>query len=154
MQGLDYRRQIIYLHACANGAEEKDRCTGFVKLEERSGHCRLDVQVRKKTFPGTTPGRVYLYFYHRNRNVGLFLGELSGRGNVYRWQGELDGENLLGKGIPLSRTAGVWVQNVDDVDYAARWNGTPVDIFRFVKYPSGGLKCMKCPKFEICERSG
>jgi hypothetical protein len=154
MQGLDYRRQIAYLYACENNAENQDKCIGFVKLEERSGRCRLDVQVRKQTFSGTTPGRVYLYFYHRNRNVGLYLGELSGMGNVHRWQGELDGNDLLGKGIPLARIAGVWVQNVNDVDYVARWSGTPVDIFHFIKYPSGGRKCMQCPKFEICERSG
>ena len=47
----EYKRQIAYLYAYERG--EQLRSTGFVKAEERGGHCRLhcifaDIAIRVK----------------------------------------------------------------------------------------------------------
>ena len=40
----EYKRQIAYLYAYERG--EQLRSTGFVKAEERGGHCRLALHLR------------------------------------------------------------------------------------------------------------
>ena len=58
----EYKRQIAYLYAYERG--EQLRSTGFVKAEERGGHCRLALHLRGYCHPGEAAGNVYIYFYH------------------------------------------------------------------------------------------
>ena len=56
----EYKRQIAYLYAYERG--EQLRSTGFVKAEERGGHCRLALHLRGYCHPGEVAGNVYIYF--------------------------------------------------------------------------------------------
>ena len=49
----EYKRQIAYLYAYERG--EQLRSTGFVKAEERGGHCRLALHLRGYCHPGHLP---------------------------------------------------------------------------------------------------
>ena len=68
----EYKRQIAYLYAYERG--EQLRSTGFVKAEERGGHCRLALHLRGYCHPGEAAGNVYIYFYHQDRTIGIYLG--------------------------------------------------------------------------------
>ena len=73
----DYRRKIAYLYAYEGG--EKLGNAGFVKAEDRGGICRLAVHLRCYSRSGEDPGKVYLYFRHRQQLVGIYLGALKNR---------------------------------------------------------------------------
>lgn len=147
----EYRRRIAYLYAYEHG--EQMRSTGFVKAEERAGQCRLTVHLKSYCYPGEKAGKVYIYFYHHNRTVGICLGELQNLSEVLEWQGTIDAENILNKGIRFAQTRGIWIQRPGGRNYVAEWDDYPVDISRFVMYPKGGEKCIRCPWFGNCERS-
>ncbi len=148
----EYRRQIAYLYAYEHGV--KMRSAGFAKVEERAGMLRIAVHLKSYCHPGERAGKAYIYFYHQKRPVGMCLGDLESRNGALEWQGTLDAEDILGKGIHFSETKGIWIQRPGGRDYVADWDDYPVDISRFLLYPKGGQKCIRCPWFGNCERSG
>lgn len=148
----EYRRQIAYLYAYEQG--EKKYSAGFVKAELRAGWCRLFIHLKSFCHPKEDAGTVYVYFYHQKKTVAICLGNLTNQNGALEWQGTFSAENILGKGIRFSQTGGVWVKRSFGRDYIAEWDDYPVDISRFVLYPQGGEKCIRCPRFGICERSG
>ncbi|MDO4262244.1 MAG: hypothetical protein Q4C82_09200 [Eubacteriales bacterium] len=148
----EYRRQTAYLYAYDHG--EQLRSAGFVKAEERGGQCRIALHLRCYCQPGEAAGKVYIYFYHQNRAVGILLGEIESRNGALEWQGSFSAEDILGKGVSFERTRGIWVRRPNGRDYVAEWDDYPVDLTRFVLYPSGGVRCIRCPWFGKCERSG
>ena len=83
----EYKRQIAYLYAYERG--EQLRSTGFVKAEERGGHCRLALHLRGYCHPGEAAGNVYIYFYHQDRTIGIYLGALKNQNGALEWQGEI-----------------------------------------------------------------
>ena len=147
----EYKRQIAYLYAYERG--EQLRSTGFVKAEERGGHCRLALHLRGYCHPGEDAGDVYIYFYHQDRTIGIYLGALKNQNGALEWQGTFSSDDIRGKGIRFGQTEGIWIQRPGGKAYAAEWDDYPVDISRFVIYPSGGEKCIRCPWFGKCERS-
>lgn len=149
MQG--YRRRIAYLHEYEDG--EQLRSAGFVKVEERGGVCRIDIHLKSDCPPGEEAGSVYIYFYHDRYPVGICLGELESRNGALEWQGTIDAENILDKGISFAETRGIWLRRPGYRDYVADWEDDPVDVRRFLLFPSGGKKCIRCPWFGNCERS-
>lgn len=148
----DYRRQIAYLYAYEDG--EKLGNAGFVKAEERAGNCRLAVHLRCYAHPGEETGTVYLYFRNRQQMIGIPIGILENRNGALEWQGNFPADNIEGKGIRFEKTRGVWIKRAGGKSYAAEWDDYPVDMSRFVIYPKGGEKCIRCPWFGKCERSG
>lgn len=149
MQG--YRRQIAYLYAYEHG--EQMRSAGFVKLELRGESCRLGVHLKSYCYPGEDAGKAYVYFHHQNYFVGIYLGELKNRNGALEWRGTVNPENILGKGVRISHVKGIWIRRQGNRDYVAEWDDCPVDVSRFVLYPRGGDKCIRCPRFGDCERS-
>lgn len=81
----DYRRKIAYLYAYEGG--EKLGNAGFVKAEDRGGICRLAVHLRCYSRSGEDPGKVYLYFRHRQQLVGIYLGALKNRKGHWNGRG-------------------------------------------------------------------
>ena len=65
----------------------------------------------------------------------------------------MDPENVLEKKIRFSQTRGIWIRRLGMPDYVADWEDEPVDVRRFILYPKGGEKCIRCPKFGSCKRS-
>lgn len=147
----EYRRQIAYLYAYEHGVQM--RSVGFVKVEEREGQCRLTIHLKVRCHPGEEAGKAYIYFYHQNRTVGIYLGELQDQNGALVWQGTISANDVLEKGIRFVQTRGIWVRRAGGRSFVAEWNDSPVDISRFVLYPKGGRKCIRCPWFGSCERS-
>jgi len=147
----EYRRQIAYLYAYEQGIQRNS--AGFVKAEERAGQCRLSVHLRAYCHPGEEPGKVYIYFYLQNRIVGIFLGDLKNQNGALEWQGEVSAGNIQDKGIRFAQTRGIWIRRPGGRDCVAEWDDYPVDVSRFILYPQGGQKCIRCPRFGSCERS-
>ncbi|MBS6397739.1 MAG: hypothetical protein KH452_11435 [Clostridiales bacterium] len=148
----EHRRRIAYLYAYEYG--EKMRSAGFVKAEERSGRCRLEIHLKTAGHPGEDAGKAYIYFCHQNRTIGIYLGDLEEKDGSLLWQGDIDCGDILGKGIGISDTKGIWIRRPGSGDFVAGWDDAPVDISRFILYPKGGQKCIRCPWFGSCERSG
>ena len=147
----EYRRQIAYLYAYEHGEQVKN--TGFVKAEVRGGRCRLDICLKSCCRPGEEAGKAYIYFRHGGRNIGIYLGEMKSQDGALKWQGELDPENIQDKGIRFPDTGGIWIRRSGLRDYVAEWEDDPVDVSRFILYPKGGEKCIRCPKFGRCRRN-
>lgn len=148
----EYRRQIAYLYAYEHGVQM--RSAGFVKVEEREGQCRLTIHLKSYCYPGEEAGKAYIYFYHQDRIVGIFLGELQNLAGVLKWEGTISANNVQNKGIRFVQTRGVWIRRPGGRNFVAEWDDGPVDVSRFVLYPRGGQKCIRCPWFGSCERSG
>ncbi|MFG6333446.1 MAG: hypothetical protein K1W28_16845 [Lachnospiraceae bacterium] len=147
----EYRRRIAYLCAYERGVQAGT--AGFVKAEIRGESCRLGIHLKKYCPQGQDAGKAYIYFYHRERTVGIYLGELKSQNGALEWQGTMDPENILEKGIRFSDTGGIWVRRPGAQDYVADWEDDPVDVNRFTVYPRGGEKCIRCPRFGSCKRS-
>ncbi len=147
----EYRRQIAYLYAYEQGI--KMRSAGFVKLEIRGKDCRIGIHLKSYCHPGEEPGKVYVYFAYQDRMVGIALGELKKQNGVLEWQGRIDSENILGKGIRMADTRGIWVRRTNQREYIADWDDASVDVRRFLLYPAGGKKCIRCPRLGECERN-
>ncbi len=149
MQG--YTRKIAYLYEYKDGEQMKS--AGFVKVEARGGVCRIDIHLKSYCHTGEEAGKVYIYFYYQKHPVGICLGALESRNGALEWQGILDAENIQDKGVSLAETRGIWVRRPDHRQYVADWDDYPVDVRRFLLFPSGGKKCIRCPWFGSCERS-
>lgn len=147
----EYKRQIAYLYAYEYGI--KMRSAGFVKAEERAGLLRVAVHLKSYCHPGEAAGKAYIYFYRRKRPIGICLGDLENRNGALEWQGIMDAQNILDKGVRFSETKGVWIRRPDNRHYVADWDDYPVDISRFLLYPKGGQKCIQCPRFGSCGRN-
>ena len=148
----EYRRQIAYLYAYEQGEPAKN--AGFVKAEVRGGRCRLGIHLRGYCRRGEDAGKAYIYFQHQDKTIGIYLGELRSQNGALEWQGLVDPENIMEKKIPFSRTRGIWIHRPGMSDYVADWEDDPLDIGQFLLYPKGGEKCIRCPKFGSCKRSG
>lgn len=147
----EYRRQIAYLHAYVHGV--RMHSFGFAKAETRGMICRLSICLKGFCYPGEEAGKVYIYFYHNHRIVGIYLGSLQGQNGTFMWQGTVDSQNVLDTGIHISDTNGMWVRRPGNREYVAEWEDRPVDTARFLLYPKGGEKCIRCPRFGNCRRS-
>lgn len=147
----EYRRQIAYLYAYEQGGEAQN--AGFVKVEIRGGRCRLGIHLRGYCRRGQEPGKAYIYFRRRDRSIGIYLGEMESRNGALEWQGFIDPENIQEKGIRFSDTGGIWIRRAGTGDYVAGWEDGPVDAGRFLLYPKGGERCIRCPRFGECKRS-
>lgn len=147
----EYRRRIAYLYAYEHGF--RTRSFGFVKMESRGEICRLWIHLKSRRHPGEETGKAYIYFYHKSRIVGIFLGALKEQGGALLWEGAVDSGNVLEKGIPVSGTEGIWVQSSKEREYVAQWEDQSVDTDRFILYPQGGEACIRCPRFGKCKRS-
>lgn len=147
----EYRRKIAYLYAYEHGVQM--RSVGFVKLEIRGENCRLGIHLKSYCHSGEDAGRVYIFFGRQNRIIAIPLGELKSQNGALEWQGSLEADNIQGKGIRIADTKGIWIQRSGDRNYVAEWDDYPVDISRFLLYPSGGEKCIRCPWLENCERN-
>lgn len=144
-------RRIAYLYAYEYG--EKSRCVGFVKASIHMNHCWIYIHLRPRHFPDDAPGKVYIYFYEQNQNIGIYLGDLTRQNDTLTWQGCVDTENILGKEIRLADTKGIWISFSENHIYAAQWDDGPADPRQFILYPRGGVRCIRCPWFGRCERS-
>lgn len=77
----DYKRFVSYLYEYI--AEKKTNNRGFVKVELRSGICRLQFQLKVFSLPEQTPITIYGYIYRDNRLTGYPLGQLrSGKNGI------------------------------------------------------------------------
>lgn len=147
----DHTRQIAYLYAYEYG--EKSRCAGFVKARTDKTRCRLDIHLRPGRFPDELSGKIYIYFHQQNRNIGIYLGDLTKEHDTLTWQGFVDTENILEKEIRLADTSGIWIICSENRVYIAQWDDTPADTRQFILYPRGGARCIRCPWLGRCERS-
>ncbi len=147
----EYRRQIAYLYAYEHGKQAKN--TGFVKAEVREGRCRLGIYLKRYCYPYEEAGKAYIYFYHGTRIIGIYLGNLESQNGAFQWQGVLDPENILDKGIRFPDTGGIWIRQSGFCDCVAEWDDIPVDVSRFMLYPKGGEKCIGCPRLGRCKGS-
>ena len=87
----EYKRQIAYLYAYERG--EQLRSTGFVKAEERGGHCRLALHLRGYCHPGEAAGQNHRDLSWRTEESERCTG-MAGRTGCGRYSG---------KGNPICR---------------------------------------------------
>ncbi|MBR5509764.1 MAG: hypothetical protein IKV59_06905 [Lachnospiraceae bacterium] len=146
-----YTRQIAYLYAYEYGI--KKRSVGFVKYEIRGTECRMDICLKSDDGLDDEPAKGYIYFSYENRMIGIAIGDFKRRNHVLEWKGSFDPENILGKGIRMIDTKGIWVRRTGQREYIAEWDDASVDVQRFLLYPAGGIKCIRCPRLEECERN-
>lgn len=78
----DYKRFISYIYEYIDQKKAANR--GFVKVEIRSGVCRLQFQIKVFSLPQQTTVRVYGYRHQKDALTGQLLGELhAARSGIY-----------------------------------------------------------------------
>ena len=146
----DYKRFVSYIYGYKQG--EKGESTGFVKVNARGGECRIWVHVRGFYTHHQEPYRVYAFKQKKEGLEGQYLGELESRNGALEWDGVTKTDSLMG-GFSLEESRGIYIEGGNRI-YAAEWDDYPVDTKRFVLYPEGGIRCICCPWFGRCEKSG
>ena len=71
----DYKRFVSYLYEYISDKKANNR--GFVKVELRSGSCRLQFQLNVRSIPENTPITIYGYIYKDGDLNGYPLGKLN-----------------------------------------------------------------------------
>lgn len=118
----DYRRLISYIYEYEG--KEKGKNVGFVKLEARSGQCRLNVNVKRMYVGGNAVG-VYLLGKDGEKT---FLGNVFARGGAGEFRATLDAKNVEGSGRELDTYYGLVVHDVKNSwrSYKTVWEDAPV----------------------------
>lgn len=102
----DYRRLISYIYEYEG--KEKGKNVGFVKLEARSGQCRLNLSIKKVYVGGNAIG-VYLL---GKGGQETFLGNIFIRGGSGEFRATVDVRNVEGSGNGLDTYYGLSVHDV------------------------------------------
>lgn len=103
----NYQRLISYIYTYEGGIKGKN--TGFTKLEERNGQCRLTVSV-KKIFAGGNPMGVYLLAGDGEIRIGtMFVRNGSGE-----FRAVLNARDVEGSGRTLEECRGLTVHDVEN----------------------------------------
>lgn len=147
----EYIPRIAYFYA-QNESENK-HSVGFTKQDVRKEDCHIEVQLR---FPNpwmVSSGKICIYFEYQKKEIGICLGELTPKGGMLRWSGTLETANIENTGISLYQTKGIWIHLLNGTDYIAPWEERQSGTTGFLLFPNGGMKCVSCPKFAICEKT-
>ena len=112
----DYKRFVSYLYEYISDKKANNR--GFVKVELRSGSCRLQFQLNVRSIPENTPITIYGYIYKDGDLNGYPLGKLNAIKKASRKLGDwrLEGCTMYVTLEPCQMCAGAMVQSrIDEV---------------------------------------
>lgn len=119
----DYKRFVSYLYEYI--AEKKSENRGFVKVELRSGICRMQFQLNVFSLPSQTPVIVYGFIQIGTKLQGFPLGQItSGKNGI---SGILTfPSRIAGTAYTVTDFNGLILTAPDQKFYGTQWDETPI----------------------------
>lgn len=125
----EYRRFISYIYRYKNG-KKRDNC-GFVKVEIRSGICRMGVHLEPKERIADEV-QVYGFVRIQGKLLGISAGNAGRRGNAWEWQASMPADHFASSEYGISDINGIWLRTGKDDHFVTVWDDEPVDPELFV----------------------
>lgn len=125
----DYRRFVSYIYLYENGIKSMN--TGFVKVESRSGQCRIGLSL-KNVYTGSGRFNVYMFIRFGQELRGVYIGDVQIKNYGSDWNFRTDTNNIAGSGYRLDQMSGMIIKGEGDKFYGTRWDQGDLDIRRFV----------------------
>lgn len=124
----DYKRFVSYLYEYI--AEKKSENRGFVKVELRSGICRMQFQLNVFSLPSQTPVTVYGFIQIGSELQGFPLGQItSGKNGI---SGILTfPSRIAGTAYTVTDFNGLILTASNQKFYGTQWDETPILPSRF-----------------------
>lgn len=119
-----YRRFIAYVYEYVQG--KKGDGKGFIKVEARSGICRMSFKLRGIQGRDSAEVRVYGYVREGNSARGIFLGKGDLTGSQAEFDLEMGEEQIDGSSYSLSDLGGLLILGKNGEIYASGWDEQPV----------------------------
>lgn len=121
----DYRRFIAYIYEYING--DKENNAGFVKVESRTGVCRLQIQLQGIT-RGDTNLRVDGFVRTRNGVEIIPLGICNVNEAMAEFKGNTPHKNFGNSEFGLDQIGGMYLEGDRGSIFATAWDNDNVDV--------------------------
>lgn len=125
----DYNRFVSYIYLYENGAKTMN--AGFVKVESRSGQCRLTLSL-KNVYTGMERCQVYMFIRFGQELRGVYVGDVRIRNHSGEWKFITDTANIAGSGYRLDQMSGMIIRGDGEKFYGTRWDHGDLDIRKFL----------------------
>lgn len=125
----DYNRFVSYIYLYENGAKTMN--TGFVKVESRSGQCRISLSL-KNVYTGMERCQVYMFMRFGQDLRGIYIGDVRIKNHGGEWNFRTETANVAGSGYRLDQMSGMIIRGDDEKFYGTRWDHGELDIRRFL----------------------
>lgn len=128
----EYRRFVAYVYEYHKG-KKANNC-GFIKVEAKEGHCRMEVHLQ---CPGLAPDIVCdIYGFVRKDDMlnGIWIGSCNTRENMVECTAETDENHIGGLDISLRDLAGVIIETESGAFFGTEWDDEAIKPENFKKF--------------------
>ncbi len=124
-----YHRFVSYIYLYENG--EKTMNTGFAKVENRDGQCRIDVSLRNVCAADNDAHRVYMFVREQESLLGIALGEIQCKNGVGVFSCVTNEDDIEGSGYGLEQISGMIVKSNLGKIYGTGWDDRSIGVENF-----------------------
>ncbi len=126
----EYRRFISYMYLYEDG--RKTINSGFVRVENREGQCRVLVHMSGIYNSENESYQVYMLIRENGSYIGIAVGEVQIRQQTGEMEIIMDSAHLMGTVYDLSRVAGMVLLGENGHIYGTRWDDELLETDKFV----------------------
>lgn len=126
----EYRRFISYIYEYQSGRKAKN--CGYVKVEIRSGVCRLRLHMQSPRRMADTL-RIYAFVRVQERLPGILLGSAAVRGSICDFQWNGPAMDVADSGYSIDDVRGIWLRGADGENYITVWDDETVAEEQFIE---------------------
>lgn len=124
-----YHRFVSYIYLYESG--EKTMNTGFAKVENRNGQCRIDVSLRNVCAADHDVHRVYMFVREQESLLGIPLGEIQCKNGVGVFSCTTNEDDIEGFGYGLEQISGMIVKSDHGKIYGTGWDDRSIGVEYF-----------------------
>lgn len=128
----EYRRFVAYVYEYHKG-KKANNC-GFIKVEAKEGHCRMEVHLQ---CPGLAPDRVCdVYGFVRKDGMlnGIWIGTCNTQENMVECTAETEQNHIGGSNVTLRDLSGVIIQTDSGAFFGTEWDDEAIKPENFRRY--------------------
>lgn len=126
----EYRRFISYIYEYQSGRKAKN--CGYVKVEIRSGVCRLRLHMQSPRRMADTL-RIYAFVRVQEGLPGILLGSAAVRGSICDFQWNGPAMDVADSGYSIDDVRGIWLRGADGENYITVWDDETVAEEQFIE---------------------
>lgn len=121
----EYRRWISYVYGYLKGL--KGQSAGYVKIESRSGKCKIYTNI-KAPFSSATSLRIYVFYRQDKKVVLVDLGTASMKKGFCEYTYETEDGNIAGSGFALEQLGGLVAIVDESRHFGTVWDDKELDL--------------------------
>lgn len=121
----EYRRWISYVYGYLKGL--KGQSAGYVKIESRSGKCKIYTNIKAPYSPATSL-KIYVFYRLDKKVVLVDLGTGSMKKGFCEYTYETEDGNIAGSGLPLEQLGGLVAIVDESRHFGTVWDDKELDL--------------------------